>query len=550
LLELVPPLPVGKPPDFKTTKRIQAVEMREVNRAPPEWSARPPLFRPSNPEEFVQLPGEDEAFASALDALTPNLPDIEAGRFEGEDAAVMDAAPVPERPEWEPRQDILAIENELFAEDISALPRHRIPNLPRVAAAPDVTLPIDVSPDLARLAALAHTMPVAAGGDMDRARAMRGTSLRTTGVLPGTGPLDEPFRLSGEADEDVTDIRPVETVLKLDLYTYEADYEDAVYFKIQIQRLRDDALPVLPKDVLLIQDCSESMTERKLKRCKTGLHAWLDRLGPEDRFDLMGFRDEAYRCFGFWTNVTPATRARANWFINNMSSRGRTDVYASLEPLLELDATPQRPVVAVLVTDGRPTMGLVDSSDIIETFSQRNEGRVSVFAFGGGRRVNRYLLDLLSYKNRGDSLVVQADADIPTGLDDWAGQLSRPVLTELDFRFAGLDESEIYPRTLTHLYLDRPLEIYGRTVGALQKVAFQVLGRSGPVPHDMVFRLSWDEAHAAGEQLRTAWAWHKAYHLIGEHIRTRDDTVMDQIRAVEARYGLAVPYGGDYPTRY
>ncbi|NIP98520.1 MAG: VWA domain-containing protein, partial [Akkermansiaceae bacterium] len=104
------------------------------------------------------------------------------------------------------------------------------------------------------------------------------------------------------------------------------------------------------------------------------------------------------------------------WFIRNMTARGKTDVFTSLQSVAAMERTQGRPVIAVLVTDGRPTMGMVDSSDIIEEFTRVNDGGVSVFGFGGGRRVNRYLLDFLSYKNRGDSELVRELGDIPEGL--------------------------------------------------------------------------------------------------------------------------------------
>ena len=58
-------------------------------------------------------------------------------------------------------------------------------------------------------------------------------------------------------------------------------------------------------------------------------------------------------------------------------------------------------MIAVLLTDGRPTMGTVDSSDIIARFSKLNGGEVSVFTVGAGDRVNAFLLDLLGHNNRG-----------------------------------------------------------------------------------------------------------------------------------------------------
>jgi uncharacterized protein YegL len=364
-------------------------------------------------------------------------------------------------------------------------------------------------------------------------------------ALPGGGPLTERLGLLDEVLEDVTPVQPVEQRLNLELFTFAPpDEPDAMYFKIHIRRKASASLPVVPKDVVLLQDCSESMTPAKLEQCKRGLHEWMDSLHAGDRFELIRFRNEVESCFGGWTNMTAGTRARANWFVRNMVARGRTDVYASLEAALSMPREPGRPVIAVLVTDGRPTMGLTDSAEIIESFTQSNSAALSVFAFGGGSRVNQYLLDYLSYKNRGDAMVVPRRNNIPDGLRQWAADLSRPVLTDLDVRFAGLSDAEVYPRTLTHLYLDRPLVLYGRAPRPLPKVAFQVLGFSGPHRYDMVFTLPWEEADTASPDLRSQWAWQRALFLVGEHIRTGEPGLLSQVRAMEQTYGLSVPYRG------
>lgn len=551
IVRVLPPLPVGKPPDLRVADRLRSVELHDVRRNVAHLVERPEVFQPENPEAFLDLGLEAESFEAALDAVVPRMPDLDAGSLVGEEEGLIGPEPPAPRAEWEPRQDILAVEKERFAEEVSVLPRKVISVVDRQPRAPDILLPAVPSADeaLGRIGSLA-------GGERDGPRQ---EGVRTFARLgPGGGAAQpdavedletEAFALLDETPDEVTAVEAIEQLLALELQTYlPEDESDAVYFKLNIQRKGPAALPVVPKDVLLIQDCSESMTQRKLNQCKVGLHAWLDALNPEDRFDILAFRDDATRCFNTWTNLTPATRARANWFIKNMVARGRTDVYASLREVMAVQKSPGRPVVAVLVTDGRPTMGLVDSSDIIERFSEESAGKVSMFAFGGGRRVNRYLLDLLSYKNRGDSLVVKERSDIPGGLSDWAKQLERPVLTDLAYHFAGLDETEIYPKILTHLYLDRPLEIYGRTGREQGKVAFQIVGVSGSLRHDMVFSLPWQDAVAGGEDLRNGWAWQKAYHLIGEHIRTGKPAVMKELEDIAQTYGLAVPYG-DYPVR-
>ena len=252
------------------------------------------------------------------------------------------------------------------------------------------------------------------------------------------------------------------------------------------------------------------------------------------------------RVFENWESYAGPVKAKTRMFLDEMKAVGKTDVSGSLESIVGLRRDAGRPVIAILVTDGRPTIGLVDSSDIIVRVSAANQGDVSVFALGGGSRVNRFLLDMLSYNNRGDSLVVREREEIPRALDNWAAQLDRPVLTDLRFRFNGVDEAEIFPKTLTHLFLDRPLRIYGRTLTPDEPLAFRIDGFSGPVTRDMVFQITLPKALPGGESIRETWAWQKAYSLIGEHIRTDSEDLMRGIKAHAEEFSISIPYASEF----
>jgi Ca-activated chloride channel family protein len=196
-----------------------------------------------------------------------------------------------------------------------------------------------------------------------------------------------------------------------------------------------------------------------------------------------------------------------------------------------------------VVSDGVPTVGLTDSTRIIEAFSETNRGAVSVFTLGTYLGANAYLLDLLSYRNRGDTHIVPSDRwRIPDDLERRAREISRPVLADVRFRFAGQSACEVYPVLTSNLYLDRPLVLYGRYPRDVSRLIFQAVGQAGDVPCDMVFDLDLSRAPGGEKSIRTLWAWQKVYHLIGEHTRTRNPAMPEAIRQVAHTYGIRVPY--------
>lgn len=540
----LPHFPVGRLAQVREDRRIRSVALGDVKRDLRVAAVRPAQFRPEDPGRRGSGSAAPDVLAGLADVAEPFLaPPTPA--LEGRETAMAVPALTEGQGAWSPRQEILEIEEGIHAEDVRAAPRRVSERAPRVAKAPDIVLA--AAGDDRTLGAFDAGIDGAAGPEdlgLDRDAAAQGAG-QGAGGASGLGEAGD---LLGEERDEVTAAKPVEHLLSLATRIYRpADDPETGFLEIRISRRGDNVLPVLPRDVLLIQDCSESMTQSKLNECKAGLREWVERVGADDRFDLMGFREEPYRCFGHWTNSSPVTRARANQFIDEMISRGRTDVYASLEELMKIRRSAARPVVAVLVSDGRPTLGMVDSSDIIEKFRQVNAGRVSVLGVGGGKRVNRFLLDLIAYGNRGDSLIADENSGIPGAMKRWAEEFSRPVLADLEYRFAGLEGVEAYPATLTHLYLDRPLVVYARCARNAEKGILRITGRAGEDLYDMVFDVDVAAAPDGGAEIRTRWVWHRIYALIGEYIETRKPEIMDEVNSLAAQNNLLVPYGGEYP---
>ncbi len=549
LLEF-PALPAGRP--VRTVRPPRPLVLGEVRSQPdlPRY-VQPDKFRPENPASFAAV----EPLQQSL------LEDLRAGAEAQEyappppaEAGPPPPGPAPDFAAADLRQDVLQIENRIAAAELEALPRRIVPAVPRVAGAPDVVLPADADAIAAAAAAAA-----AFAGRAD-------ASIQPLSVLAGAAPapaamleaatqaapteaerLREQGRMLDEQTADVTDLKPIEQLLAVSVSTYLASAENALYFELAISRAGSAALPVLPKDVLLVQDCSESMTRSKLDFFKEGIVEYLRTLTTVDRLNLMRYSDAPELCFADWQPVATESLAAAVQFTADMRARGQTDLFAPLQRVLQLPRHPGRPLVVVLMTDGRPTMGTVDSSEIIARFSKANAGRVSVFTVGAGDRVNAFLLDLLGHNNRGGSWLMPLREQIPDAVKRAARELARPVLANLDYRFSGDSAAEVYPATLTHLYLDRPLRLVGRCPAGQKSAVLQIVGESGAQKRDMVFALDLSEAESGGEGIRREWVAQKIYMLINDHLETRRAETIQEIRDLSRRHNVPLPYGADFP---
>ena len=298
-----------------------------------------------------------------------------------------------------------------------------------------------------------------------------------------------------------------------------------------------------------MQDCSESITRSKLDYFKEGIDRLLRTLSSRDRINIVAYSETPSFCFADFTPVTPESLQAAADFTSGLRARGQTDLVSPLMHVLDLPRNPARPLLVVLLTDGRPTMGTVDSSEIIARFSRLNKGSVSVFTVGAGDHVNRFLLDLLAHNNRGGLWIKPLREDIPALVENAARELSAPVLANLDYRFSSDAAAEVYPSALPHLYLDRPLRLVGKCPPGTRSAALRILGASGPDAKDVVFHLDFENAPDGGEGVRGEWAVQKIYSLLNDLIDSGRADVLAEIRDISQRYNVPLHYGSDFPVK-
>ena len=161
---------------------------------------------------------------------------------------------------------------------------------------------------------------------------------------------------------------------------------------------------------------------------------------------------------------------------------------------------------------------------------------------------DEYLLDLLSYSNRGEVIPLSKGRwSIPVAIREAMNKISRPVLADVGFRFPVGAAYEVYPVQTSNLYLDRPLVLYGRYPRGATNVTFQAIGEAQSVRCDMLFDVSLLEGAGEGDDsLRHLWAEQKVYHLIGEYARRQDPDVLREIRETARAYDVNVPHRGAF----
>lgn len=526
----------------------QAMHLQNVEPLPS------PADRRGDPAPDAALPEFQALEAMTRLELAPDTVDIEPpaspGPLGAEVSPVTTPPSLPSPPLWQPRQEIVQVDLARVQEALATLARHEIPAVDRVPQAADIVYPATPQPMESATTAAAS----GGGGGIEApplAEILRRVSHGPPPSVAATPTPIEAAASSGsgvlaESPAAVTDVRPLDDVLTAGIATYTTRQDpDHGYVRIEIRRLSAGLLPVLPKDLLVLVDCSASMSEERLYFCRQGLRDSLPLLGPEDRFNIVAFRDAVTPCFaGGWARNTPETRAQAADFIQSLTSSGETDVFNALRQALTVEPQPGRPVIALLISDGHATTGLRDGAAIVREFTRANTAGMSFFTLGTTQQAYLYLLDLLSYSNRGESRVVtQGRWAIPDMIQAVTREVSQPVLGQVRVQVAEATPVEVFPLQAMNLYSDRPLVLYGRFPRRQRQLVLRATGTTGTADCDMIFDLDLAEPTlTSSEDLRTQWARQKVWHLLGEHARTGDPALIPQIDDTARRYRIEAPH--------
>ena len=558
--------------DYKPPMRVETIKIDPLSMA-----NKLPGERDLPDRGAVEIKALDSAISQDPSAALTAPPPVPRETLNVE--ALPQKKEVEENP-WMARQAIYDINDQNIKKDLSSLPIRDLPQIERIPKALDIVPQMDFfgkqsntitePPSLTRSdildAALTRgPLVIPHTDDVSMEMALMRFGAATVKLTSPTDPilppviLDPPKSLPPEerkivdTQNKIEKIRetvtytPIDETLSASLETYKD--ADSLFFKISIQPRKDKSIPIIPKDIIWILDVSASMTEERLAFCRRSLVLALETMNPNDRFAVIAFRDSVFHAFpNGWMTVNPDTIKKASTFIDGLRSFGTTDVLGSLKTLMALPRDPIRPMIAMIISDGKPTTGMTESSAIIGAFSRLNKGMVSIYSFGTHRGANVYLLDMLTYCNRGVSTIIKGNRwDIPDGMSEVYLGFRNPVLSDASIIFDATSSSEVYPRRTANLYQDHPIEVFGKCAANAPEVIFQIRGLAGDKGYDSIFRLPLTATAQGSSELKTRWASQKMFMLASLYSRDAESRAqtLSTMQQLSKNYGIQLLYPSD-----
>jgi Ca-activated chloride channel family protein len=363
----------------------------------------------------------------------------------------------------------------------------------------------------------------------------RGDHSATVGFEEGRASLDRDFDLFYTvADGDVG----------LSVLTHRPPNEDGYFLMMVAPRSEATEREIIGKDILFVCDTSGSMAGEKMEHARQALRAWVERLNPDDTFNILRFSTDVEQLAETSLSASPDNRARALRFVNGFEASGGTAISPALTQALAVPTRRGAPRMVVFLTDGMPTVGETNVNAIIEQARQQNTGNAQVFVFGLGDDVNTTFLDLLAQQNRGAADYARSGAELSTLLTGFYNRIAFPMLADLRLALRGADAYDIYPRDLGTLYRGGQLVVTGRyrTPGAVRvALTATVAGQAEPRAFD------WPVALPAREDdnnfIPRVWATRKTGYLLDEiRLRGENPELRESVVTLARRFGIVTPY--------
>lgn len=218
-----------------------------------------------------------------------------------------------------------------------------------------------------------------------------------------------------------------------------------------------------PRDVVFILDRSGSMGGVSIRAARSALDAAIDRLGAQDRFNLIRFSNDTDTLFNQAMPASDTHRLFAKLFLRDTNANGGTVMRPALHAALKGDAAEGRLKQVVFVTDG----AVSNETELFRDIRQRL-GNARLFTVGIGSAPNSYFMRKAAEAGRGAFVYIPNVKQVGTRMTTLFDKLERPAVTGISYVWTGSGDipapsrHESFPATIPDLYFGDPVVLVSR----------------------------------------------------------------------------------------
>ena len=319
------------------------------------------------------------------------------------------------------------------------------------------------------------------------------------------------------------------------LMTYEWNGEH--YFLMMAQPpKRVVAEQVMKREYLFVVDVSGSMNGFPLNTAREVMRELLDKLRPEESFNILFFSGGSIMLSPSPLLATPTNLQGAMDMMETYDGSGGTELAPALKTAFGMPRTPDTARSIVVITDG-----YISAERKVYDLIRRNLNATNLFAFGIGSSVNRYLIECMAQAGEGEPFVITGSNEAADVGERFRRYVEAPVMSRIKVQGKGVELYDMEPTEIPVMLAERPIVVFGKYRQAQADAAIELTGATAQDDYRASLSLA-DEGHRnPAELLPILWARQRLMRLSdrqGNDAKLNRDAIVD----LGLRYALLTQY--------
>ena len=313
--------------------------------------------------------------------------------------------------------------------------------------------------------------------------------------------------------------------------------ENENFFMLTVQPPeRYETTDIPEREYIFVLDVSGSMNGYPLDTAKELISNLVSNLRETDSFNLILFSGDAALLSESSLPATSRNIRKAMRLIDNQEGYGGTNLSTAVETALKLPSTEDVSRSIVIITDGYVS-GETDTFDLI----QENLGAASVFPFGIGTSVNRYLIEGIAAAGQGEAFIVTDKEDATETAERFRTYITSPILTNMQITYDGFDVYDVEAGTLSTLYAQKPIIVFGKWSGE-PSGTIRLTGKTGKKDYTLEIPVAEASTSSDNSALPYLWARKRLERLTDYGTYKDNPDIKEEVTQLGLTYNMLTSY--------
>ena len=299
---------------------------------------------------------------------------------------------------------------------------------------------------------------------------------------------------------------------------------------------RYETTDIPEREYIFVLDVSGSMNGYPLDTAKELISNLVSNLRETDSFNLILFSGDAALLSESSLPATSRNIRKAMRLIDNQEGYGGTNLSTAVETALKLPSTEDVSRSIVIITDGYVS-GETDTFDLI----QENLGAASVFPFGIGTSVNRYLIEGIAAAGQGEAFIVTDKEDATETAERFRTYITSPILTNMQITYDGFDVYDVEAGTLSTLYAQKPIIVFGKWRGE-PSGTIRLTGKTGKKDYTLEIPVAEASTSSDNSALPYLWARKRLERLTDYGTYKDNPDIKEEVTQLGLTYNMLTSY--------